>query len=72
MSEEAEPKVVDLKVLQINPETREAIVEGPGGFIFKLPEPVPDGVQVGETVGVVEELWDEWKTFWDEQYSGTD
>jgi hypothetical protein len=57
---------IDLKVLQIDPATREAIVEGPGGYIFKLPEPVPDPVQVGEVIGVVEELWNEWKASWEQ------
>jgi hypothetical protein len=65
-------KEIDLKVLQIDPTTREAIVEGPGGYIFKLPEPVPDPVQVGEIIGVVEDLWNEWKSYWEQDAPDTD
>jgi hypothetical protein len=54
---------VDLTVRRIDSETGHALVEAPDGFVVKLPE-LPEGVTVGETIGVDDALWQKWRESW--------
>jgi hypothetical protein len=55
--------MVELKIKQIDPKTRQALLEAPDGFLVAVP-PLPEHFNVGDIFTVEDELWRQWRDFW--------
>jgi hypothetical protein len=56
--------MIELKIKQIDPVTRIAILEAPDGFVVKVPDPLPERFVVGDIFDVDDALWQKWRDFW--------
>jgi limonene-1,2-epoxide hydrolase len=55
--------MVELKIKQIDPKTREALLEAPDGFLVAVP-PLAEHFNVGDIFTIEDELWQQWRDFW--------
>jgi hypothetical protein len=55
--------MIELRIKQIDPGTRAAILEAPDGFLVAVP-PLPERFAVGDIFTVDDELWQQWREAW--------